>query len=119
MATMESLIGLENRIQRAWAVVSVSGGEGGSLWEALPSVVVVVVVAGQFAPSLISWPFLVSSWKSSVLESIIGRDSLPRGSGIVTGSPLVLQLQEMEDGQAEYTEFLHAPRKKSADLENS
>ncbi|XP_064415281.1 dynamin-1-like protein [Latimeria chalumnae] len=33
-----------------------------------------------------------SSGKSSVLESIVGRDFLPRGSGIVTRRPLVLQL---------------------------
>lgn len=33
-----------------------------------------------------------SSGKSSVLEHIVGRDFLPRGSGIVTRRPLVLQL---------------------------
>lgn len=33
-----------------------------------------------------------SSGKSSVLESIVGRDFLPRGSGVVTRRPLVLQL---------------------------
>ncbi|KAK7035782.1 vacuolar protein sorting-associated protein 1 [Favolaschia claudopus] len=33
-----------------------------------------------------------SSGKSSVLENIVGRDFLPRGSGIVTRRPLVLQL---------------------------
>ena len=31
-----------------------------------------------------------SSGKSSVLESVVGRDFLPRGSGIVTRCPLVL-----------------------------
>lgn len=31
-----------------------------------------------------------STGKSSVLESIVGRDFLPRGSGIVTRCPLVL-----------------------------
>jgi len=30
--------------------------------------------------------------KSSVLENIVGRDFLPRGTGIVTRRPLVLQL---------------------------
>lgn len=35
---------------------------------------------------------LQSSGKSSVLESLVGRDFLPRGSGIVTRRPLVLQL---------------------------
>lgn len=56
-----------------------------------------------------------STGKSSVLESIVGRDFLPRGSGIVTRCPLVLQLRRLEQkpGQikqtemAEYGEFLH------------
>ncbi|CAL9211337.1 unnamed protein product [Musa hybrid cultivar] len=99
MATMESLIGLVNRIQRACTVLGDHGGEG-SLWEALPSV---AVVGGQ------------SSGKSSVLESIVGRDFLPRGSGIVTRRPLVLQLHKMESG-SEYAEFLHAPRRKYTDF---
>ena len=33
-----------------------------------------------------------SSGKSSILEAIVGRDFLPRGSGIVTRRPLELQL---------------------------
>ncbi len=33
-----------------------------------------------------------SAGKSSVLESFVGKDFLPRGSGIVTRRPLVLQL---------------------------
>ncbi|KAL3501995.1 hypothetical protein ACH5RR_036444 [Cinchona calisaya] len=100
MATMESLIGLVNRIQRACTVLGDHGGEGMSLWEALPSV---AVVGGQ------------SSGKSSVLESVVGRDFLPRGSGIVTRRPLVLQLHKIE-GQSEYAEFLHAPKKKFTDF---
>ncbi|XP_042421595.1 phragmoplastin DRP1C-like [Zingiber officinale] len=100
MATMESLIGLVNRIQRACTILGDHGGEGGSLWEALPSV---AVVGGQ------------SSGKSSVLESIVGRDFLPRGSGIVTRRPLVLQLHKTESG-SEYAEFLHAPRRKYSDF---
>lgn len=40
----------------------------------------IVVVGGQ------------SSGKSSVLESIVGRSFLPRGNGIVTRRPLILQL---------------------------
>ncbi|KAK6146723.1 hypothetical protein DH2020_020592 [Rehmannia glutinosa] len=100
MATMESLIGLVNRIQRACTVLGDHGGEGMSLWEALPSV---AVVGGQ------------SSGKSSVLESVVGRDFLPRGSGIVTRRPLVLQLHKTE-GQTEYAEFLHAPKKKFTDF---
>ena len=45
-----------------------------------------------------------SSGKSSVLENIVGRDFLPRGSGIVTRRPLILQLINIpadEDAQAE------------------
>ncbi|XP_049399844.1 phragmoplastin DRP1C [Solanum stenotomum] len=96
MATLESLIGLVNRIQRACTILGDHGGEGMSLWEALPTV---AVVGGQ------------SSGKSSVLESVVGRDFLPRGSGIVTRRPLVLQLHKT-DGGAEYAEFLHAPKRK-------
>jgi hypothetical protein len=48
MTTMESLIGLVNRIQRACTVLGDYGGADGnsfnSLWEALPSV---AVVGGQ------------------------------------------------------------------------
>ena len=33
-----------------------------------------------------------SSGKSSVLEKLVGRDFLPRGTGIVTRRPLILQL---------------------------
>ncbi|KAK4772361.1 hypothetical protein SAY86_014136 [Trapa natans] len=100
MATMESLIGLVNRIQRACTVLGDHGGEGMSLWEALPSV---AVVGGQ------------SSGKSSVLESVVGRDFLPRGSGIVTRRPLVLQLHKTESGQ-EYAEFLHSSKKRFTDF---
>ncbi|XP_047979601.1 phragmoplastin DRP1E-like isoform X1 [Salvia hispanica] len=104
MATMESLIGLVNRIQRACTALGDYGGGDqafSSLWDALPSV---AVVGGQ------------SSGKSSVLESIVGRDFLPRGSGIVTRRPLVLQLQKTEDGQQEYAEFGHLPRRKFSDF---
>eukprot|EP01091_Cochliopodium_minus_P009360 TRINITY_DN2293_c1_g2_i1.p1 TRINITY_DN2293_c1_g2~~TRINITY_DN2293_c1_g2_i1.p1 ORF type:complete len:728 (-),score=255.63 TRINITY_DN2293_c1_g2_i1:60-2198(-) len=53
-----------------------------------------------------------SSGKSSVLENIVGRDFLPRGSGIVTRRPLVLQLinvpkSENENDNKEWGEFLH------------
>lgn len=56
-----------------------------------------------------------SSGKSSVLESIVGRDFLPRGSGIVTRCPLVLNLKrivtddknEKEHPADEYAEFAH------------
>lgn len=38
--------------------------------------------------------------KSSVLENIVGRDFLPRGSGIVTRRPLVLQLRNVPKNAA-------------------
>ncbi|XP_039046788.1 dynamin-related protein 1E-like [Hibiscus syriacus] len=103
METMESLIVTVNRIQRACTVLGDHGGDAAlpTLWEALPSV---VVVGGQ------------SSGKSSVLESIVGRDFLPRGSGIVTRRPLVLQLHKTEQGIKEYGEFLHLPKKKFTDF---
>ncbi|KAI7748421.1 hypothetical protein M8C21_007579 [Ambrosia artemisiifolia] len=97
MATMQSLIGLVNRIQRACTALGDYGGGDStfsSLWDALPSV---AVVGGQ------------SSGKSSVLESIVGRDFLPRGSGIVTRRPLVLQLHQTEGREEEYAEFGHLP----------
>ncbi|KAF0930145.1 hypothetical protein E2562_030311 [Oryza meyeriana var. granulata] len=108
MATMENVIVLVNRIQRACTVLGDHGGGDGdgsaalpTLWEALPSV---AVVGGQ------------SSGKSSVLESIVGRDFLPRGSGIVTRRPLVLQLHKTEDGVQEYAEFLHMPKRRFTDF---
>ena len=36
-----------------------------------------------------------SSGKSSILETLVGRDFLPRGTGIVTRRPLVLQLNNL------------------------
>uniref|UniRef100_A0A175YL28 Uncharacterized protein n=1 Tax=Daucus carota subsp. sativus TaxID=79200 RepID=A0A175YL28_DAUCS len=66
MARMESLIGLVSKIQRACTVLGDHGGEGMSLWEALSS----VAVGGG-----------LSSGKFYVLESGVGRDFLPRGSG--------------------------------------
>ena len=38
-----------------------------------------------------------SSGKSSVLESLVGRDFLPRNAGICTRRPLVLQLTHREE----------------------
>uniref|UniRef100_A0A8C2HA29 dynamin GTPase n=1 Tax=Cyprinus carpio TaxID=7962 RepID=A0A8C2HA29_CYPCA len=37
-----------------------------------------------------------SSGKSSVLESLVGKDLLPRGTGIVTRRPLILQLVHVD-----------------------
>src|ERR1700761_9671515 len=44
-----------------------------------------------------------SSGKSSVLENIVGRDFLPRGSGIVTRRPLILQLINIPPDEDENT----------------
>lgn len=58
-----------------------------------------------------------SSGKSSVLESIVGKDFLPRGSGIVTRCPLVLQLVQLPfSNEEEWGEFLHKPGKKYFDF---
>ncbi|KAH9857611.1 Dynamin central region-domain-containing protein [Lenzites betulinus] len=80
-----------------------------------------------------------SSGKSSVLENIVGRDFLPRGTGIVTRRPLVLQLifrkatNAQPNGKAngaddmktggdsaanpdEWGEFLHLPGQKFYDF---
>ncbi|XP_060850884.1 dynamin-1-like protein [Rhopalosiphum padi] len=59
-----------------------------------------------------------SSGKSSVLESLVGKSFLPRGTGIVTRAPLVLHLinpTEFEIGDdntkklKDYATFLHKP----------
>ncbi|XP_073062186.1 phragmoplastin DRP1A [Primulina eburnea] len=99
---MENLIALVNRLQRACTALGDHGEESAlpTLWDALPSI---AVVGGQ------------SSGKSSVLESVVGKDFLPRGSGIVTRRPLVLQLHRIDEGR-EYAEFGHLPRKKFTDF---
>ncbi|KAI3444410.1 hypothetical protein Pfo_001075 [Paulownia fortunei] len=99
---MENLISLVNRLQRACTALGDHGDESAlpTLWDALPSI---AVVGGQ------------SSGKSSVLESVVGKDFLPRGSGIVTRRPLVLQLHRIDEGR-EYAEFGHLPRKRFTDF---
>ncbi|KAF2734335.1 V-type ATPase [Polyplosphaeria fusca] len=76
-----------------------------------------------------------SSGKSSVLENIVGRDFLPRGTGIVTRRPLILQLinrasskpqtngvkeeiktSDAESNVDEWGEFLHIPGQKFHDF---
>lgn len=66
-----ALIQLVNKLQDVFTTINVNNPID------LPQI---VVVGSQ------------SSGKSSVLENIVGRDFLPRGSGIVTRRPLVLQL---------------------------
>lgn len=56
-----------------------------------------------------------SSGKSSVLEALVGRDFLPRGSDICTRRPLVLQLLK-HNSDEEYGEFLHLPEKRFYDF---
>lgn len=99
---MENLISLVNKIQRACTALGDHGEQSAlpTLWDSLPAI---AVVGGQ------------SSGKSSVLESIVGKDFLPRGSGIVTRRPLVLQLHKIDEGR-EYAEFLHLPRKRFTDF---
>jgi Dynamin family. len=52
-----------------------------------------------------------SSGKSSVIESLVGRSFLPRGTGIVTRRPLILQLvycskEDREHRSAELGDFM-------------
>jgi dynamin 1-like protein len=70
MAMDGDLIALVNKLQDTFNEI---GGDAVDLPQ-------IVVVGSQ------------SSGKSSVLETIVGRDFLPRGQGIVTRRPLVLQL---------------------------
>ncbi|XP_013864860.1 dynamin-1 isoform X9 [Austrofundulus limnaeus] len=90
---MEDLIPLVNRMQDAFSAI----GQNANL--DLPQI---AVVGGQ------------SAGKSSVLENFVGKDFLPRGSGIVTRRPLVLQLMT---ASTEYAEFLHCKGKKFIDFD--
>ncbi|XP_026158262.1 dynamin-2-like isoform X1 [Mastacembelus armatus] len=90
---MEELIPLINKLQDAFSSI------GQSCNLDLPQI---AVVGGQ------------SAGKSSVLENFVGRDFLPRGSGIVTRRPLILQLV---NSKAEYAEFLHCKGRKFVDFE--
>uniref|UniRef100_A0AAR2KM89 Dynamin-2 n=1 Tax=Pygocentrus nattereri TaxID=42514 RepID=A0AAR2KM89_PYGNA len=90
---MEELIPLVNKLQDAFSAI----GQNANL--DLPQI---AVVGGQ------------SAGKSSVLENFVGKDFLPRGSGIVTRRPLVLQLINCP---TEYAEFLHCKGKKFTDFD--
>ena len=74
---MEQLIPIASKLQ------DVLGALGQHSNLDLPQI---VVVGGQ------------SSGKSSVLESLVGRSFLPRGTGIVTRRPLILQLFNTAEG---------------------
>ncbi|XP_050528544.1 dynamin-1-like protein [Daktulosphaira vitifoliae] len=99
---MEALIPVINRLQDVFNTVGYDAIQ-------LPQI---VVIGSQ------------SSGKSSVIESIVGRSFLPRGIGIVTRCPLVLQLvncplndkehRNAENGTVnmeEWGEFLHCKNK--------
>ncbi|XP_030575924.1 dynamin-1-like protein isoform X1 [Archocentrus centrarchus] len=69
-----------------------------------------------------------SSGKSSVLESLVGRDLLPRGTGIVTRRPLILQLVHVDPADTrkhdeggrdaeEWGKFLHTKNKIYTDFD--
>ncbi|KAG1676677.1 Dynamin-1 [Nymphon striatum] len=90
---MEGLIPIVNKLQDAFVHLGVNMNLD------LPQI---AVVGGQ------------SAGKSSVLENFVGRDFLPRGSGIVTRRPLILQLINAPN---EFAEFLHCKGKKFADFD--
>jgi dynamin 1-like protein len=99
---MESLIPVINKLQDVFNTVGADAIQ-------LPQI---VIVGSQ------------SSGKSSVIESLVGRSILPRGVGIVTRRPLILQLvysprddrvhRSAERGtieHEEWAEFLHTKNK--------
>ncbi|XP_063867052.1 dynamin-1-like protein isoform X3 [Scylla paramamosain] len=104
---MEALIPIINKLQDVFNTVGADSLQ-------LPQI---VVVGSQ------------SAGKSSVLESLVGRSFLPRGTGIVTRRPLVLQLvyTTSEDNQhrsaetgtldlEEWAQFLHIKDKVFTDF---
>jgi replication fork clamp-binding protein CrfC len=56
-----------------------------------------------------------SSGKTSILEAVVGKDFLPRGNGIVTRRPLILQLKNTSCSK-EWAEFLHLGKEKLEDF---
>ncbi|KAG0177686.1 Dynamin- GTPase protein [Apophysomyces sp. BC1021] len=90
---MENVIELINKVQDVCSTIG--GNEGLDLPQ-------IITVGAQ------------SSGKSSVLETIVKRDFLPRGSGVVTRRPLILQL--LTNNAPDYAEFLHVPNKKFYDF---
>ncbi|KAL7071893.1 hypothetical protein ACQ4LE_009019 [Meloidogyne hapla] len=97
---MESLIPVISKLQDVFATIGCRGAD-----VELPQI---VVIGSQ------------SSGKSSAIEGIVGRDFLPRGTGIVTRRPLILHLshsplksalreQKKAPALDEWAEFGHAP----------
>jgi GTPase SAR1 family protein len=120
---MEELIPLVNRLQDVFATTRLYPEFSRDQSSSKPS----FDNNGKCLGNIISLPQIVvvgaqSSGKSSVLENIVGRDFLPRGPGIVTRRPLVLQLvhtpikeknkddnngEESDKEFKEYAIFLH------------
>ena len=96
-AAMESLIPVLNKLYDVMSSV----GAGGKLKLNLPQI---VVIGSQ------------SAGKSSVLESLVGRDFLPRGSGVVTRRPLILQLVHTQGDGADWAQFMHKPAVRFTDF---
>ncbi|KAL7712606.1 Dynamin [Entamoeba marina] len=84
---MNSLIQILNKLQDVFTETGISNTIS------LPQI---VVVGSQ------------SSGKSSVLEHVIGKDFLPRGSGIVTRRPLIVQCVQ-KNVINDYGQFEHIP----------
>lgn len=91
---MDQLIPLINRVQDALGMLDYTAS--------IPFPRIVVVGAQ-------------SSGKSSVLESLVGKDFLPRGTGIVTRRPLILQLENSKSFP-EYGLFDHKSGVKFTDF---
>ncbi|ELP85127.1 dynamin, putative [Entamoeba invadens IP1] len=94
---MNKLIPVINQLQDVFNTIGVKGID-------LPQI---VVVGAQ------------SAGKSSVLESIVGRDFLPRGCGMVTKRPLILQLVNLPPTETtEWGEFAHKAGEVFKDFED-
>lgn len=104
---MDQLIPVINKLQEVFEAIEPEAAEMGTEVVDLPRI---VVVGAQ------------SSGKSSVLESLVQRDFLPRGKDIVTRRPLVLQLFHMgpgsrpSEGPEEWGEFGHLPGRRFGDF---
>ena len=92
---MEKLIPLINKLQEVFTRSRVNYNVS------LPQI---VVIGGQ------------SSGKSSVLESIVGIDFLPRGTNIVTRRPTIIQLIYTNLAERPWAEFSHRPGEKYFDF---
>lgn len=92
---MEKLIPLINRLQEVFTRSRLHFNVS------LPQI---IVVGGQ------------SSGKSSVLESIVGIDFLPRGTNIVTRRPTIIQLTYTSFADRPWAEFSHRPGEKFFDF---